>query len=130
MQVLIQVTQEDIDKGCRTSTRSCAIARALDRITHDRLGALVGKFIKLEDWYGEVVFRQRIPIVARNFISDFDSGLYVEPFSFQLDMNPDHIRPATNLPHKEPVNLATMLFFMCLAHIEVEGVEEAEFELV
>ena len=79
----IQVTQEDIDEALKLKGTDfwcyiCPIAQALqrmfpgERLIHvTQIDCYIGKLFKL-------------PMVARAFIMDLDSGLTVQPFEFEL----------------------------------------------
>lgn len=87
---MIEVTQEDINRGCRGSLSNCLIARAV----HRRIGDVwwgvhieVGKNILLrgEPRYSRPTAIYNLPNEALEFIDAFDKGgpEAVEPFSFE-----------------------------------------------
>ncbi len=79
---IINVTQEDIDNGLRTSSCKCPIARAAKR--EFGLPALISpsfSLFLLKD-YENILFS--LPSSARDFINDFDGERPVKPFSFQI----------------------------------------------
>ena len=82
MSKTIKVTQEDIDKATPASCCYCPIARALRRAFPRRRVAVGPIFI--------TVGRERAypPVKACEFITAFDSGRTVKPFSFKLDLFP------------------------------------------
>jgi hypothetical protein len=81
----IEVTQEDIDNGLRGNCRQCPIALVVARST----GAL---YVSVNSGIQWSYFRgcvspehwRRIPLEVFRFMSDFDRGRPVEPFSFEL----------------------------------------------
>lgn len=78
----IEVTQEDIDRGVRDQPCACALALATTRATGRN--AAVGTtsiFFDLESGIS-------LPLLARNFVRDFDAGRSVRPFSFDLPIEP------------------------------------------
>jgi hypothetical protein len=76
--MLIKVTEDDIKHGERGICNTCPVARAIRRAT----GA---KYIAV-DWcaidIGDKLYDT--PRSAARFIYDFDNGLKVEPFEFEL----------------------------------------------
>ena len=79
--MIIKVTQEHIDKGCKLNTLSCPVALAMEEATGDNWS--VGSvFFWLESK------KKAIPITIkiRYFIEDFDSGKKVLPFEFELNI--------------------------------------------
>ena len=78
---VIEVTQEDIDRGVRKESCQCPIALALQRCTGYlwAAGPLEACRIGVAD--SDVEF----PRDAKRFIRNFDDGLPVQPFSFEYD---------------------------------------------
>ncbi len=74
----IQVTQEDIDKGCRNNRYDCPIAWATLRTTKSNYVSVESKFVVL-DW-GTYL----LPESAREFVRLFDQGESMRPFEFDL----------------------------------------------
>ncbi len=82
MNIRINVTQRDIDQGCRASVRSCPIARALSRHLPKFPGCdYVSAFPNLLT-LGQAFWYARTPPSASAFILAFDSTEPVRPFSF------------------------------------------------
>lgn len=82
--VTIEVTQEDINAGRRADCRACPIARATKRkvpACHVEVGRyyVVLMTSRVGDSYDF-----RLPDFARRFVEDFDFGIPVEPFAFDL----------------------------------------------
>jgi hypothetical protein len=81
----VEVTADDIANGKRGLPWCCPIARAIKRASGGSRVS-IGTFNGLAyDWgtaHPAVFFD--LPEVARCFISDFDSGRPVEPFSFEI----------------------------------------------
>jgi hypothetical protein len=77
----INVTQEDIDQGKRTSPTQCAVALAMRRETGNEW--VVGEY-DMDNFQTNIGVR--LPEEARTFIKDFDYGRPVEPFSFTVDI--------------------------------------------
>jgi hypothetical protein len=79
---LIDVKQEHIDKGRRTSASSCPIALAIVDATGKSAG-VTRDYIAL---YGFMSMRHYMPPKeAQDFIRKFDMQIPVEPFSFVLE---------------------------------------------
>ena len=74
----ITITKSDIRKGVKCNFRFCPVAKALRRITKRRDVWVDLRGAKIKNWYYD------LPEVARCFISDFDLGHPVQPFSFDL----------------------------------------------
>lgn len=82
MKYTITVLQDDIDNGKPTSSRDCAIALAAKReLFTDNLWV---------NALGIETFTEHgtLPSEARAFIPRFDKKLPVEPFKFEIDMEP------------------------------------------
>ena len=69
---LIDVIQDDINRGVRGDSRSCPIAHAWNRATHGGLSLFVPS--------------DCMPDVARQFLADFDAGRAVHPFRFEMEV--------------------------------------------
>jgi hypothetical protein len=82
MKYTITVLQDDIDNGKPRSGRDCAIALAAKRelFTDNLWVSAVGIATPAE--------RGELPSEARAFIPQFDQKLPVEPFKFEIDMEP------------------------------------------
>jgi hypothetical protein len=83
--MLVEVTADDIAIGKRGMPWCCPIARAIKR-ARGASRVIIGIFKGLA-YEGDTAHRVvlfDIPEVARSFISDFDSGRPVEPFSFEI----------------------------------------------
>lgn len=85
--ITVHVTQGDIDAGCFLDSTGCPVALALWR--HTRLqwdvsacGAVVTEPVGGD---GRQVM-VRLPDSVRRFVSEFDSGRDVLPFSFRIDV--------------------------------------------
>lgn len=92
MKITIDVTQECIDKGIQEDVAYCPIALAIRGIMppgteicvlHEDVS--IEKF--REDEY--IFLKGNFPLEITNFISAFDSGYQVEPFSFELELTED-----------------------------------------
>jgi len=85
--VKIVVTQSDIELGTPDSCAFCPIALAATRAYPDADYVDVGPDrIEVHYWDGcktDIVFRD-LPMIAQQFIEDFDSGETVQPFEFEL----------------------------------------------
>lgn len=74
----IEVTQEDIDAGIQQRCYDCPIARALNRHS--------GKSCRVDGFGVRIpgVGDYPLPPSAMIFASEFDQGLPVQPFTFEL----------------------------------------------
>jgi hypothetical protein len=79
----INVTQEDINKGCQNDSGTCPIALALSRATGNAVHVRA-IYASVYNW--SLLYTTDLPIEARLFIRDFDSGKHVDPFSFELEL--------------------------------------------
>lgn len=87
VEVVVEVTAQDIAKGERQSCFACPIALALSRHMFPT-PAVNRNYIESTDrpWVRE------LPSEARDFITDFDTGQLVSPFTFKLSLPPDEVR--------------------------------------
>lgn len=80
--MIISVTADDIAKGVKHSAYRCPVARAISRAA----GYPVGVFGKSAE--GSVVeignSRIALPDTVNEFFRDYDLGLEVHPFSFEV----------------------------------------------
>ena len=84
--ICVEVTQEDIDRGCKNSNSHCPIGLALQRMGYKHVS--VGQRIWLGADFPEFVAPTPTPPAACKFIEDFDSGKEVKPFSFWVQAKP------------------------------------------
>ena len=81
MLVTVDVTQADIDAGVKRKCDQCPIARAVRRVVGaDKEVTVNPVSIYIDGGYW------RTPLEASNFISDFDNGHPVVPFSFEVNV--------------------------------------------
>lgn len=81
--ITVNVTSEDILRGIRNNCHFCPIALALKR-----------KLKNQDAWVGPTEFFLGhsydqyidIPNICINFMSTFDEGKYVDPFSFTIEV--------------------------------------------
>jgi hypothetical protein len=109
MKYTIDVTQEDIDHGHRSSCLSCPVARAVGRaLAADYPDAMahcgpwnlrmVGEDARFGEGDGIVTLAfAHTPPSVRHFMRDFDAGdaEHLTPFSFTVDfkdLNPNALR--------------------------------------
>ena len=83
MIVRINVTQEDIDKGCKRQSDNCAVARAVQRATWAR-DVSVYEYIGWTD--GEDWHWAKTPTNVLAWIDKWDAGKRVAPLSFDIDV--------------------------------------------
>lgn len=87
----INVTEQDIREGCRSEASNCPIALAGNRALREQgidylyLNASP-HFIAIHNDDEEAVFScDSVPIDARVFMREFDSGEEVDPFEFDIE---------------------------------------------
>lgn len=81
--IRIEVTKEDIMRGMKKDCFSCPIARAMKR--QGFTSVTVGRNQILASHADGSVVDVAAPKKVRVFVSRFDDGQYVEPFSFVLE---------------------------------------------
>lgn len=87
----VQVTQEDIDHGCKGNSGNCPIARAIRRETLSILPRYIIRVCSSEILlHSELSFYlsgiRSTPEVVATFIRRFDNGESVIPFNFILTL--------------------------------------------
>lgn len=82
--ITVQVTQDDILNGKRSRCDQCPIARALTRagFTEVSVGATIAVVARPGIGTSESVYD--LPEFANLFITNFDNGRPVEPFTFTM----------------------------------------------
>lgn len=78
----IEVTKEDIYSGTRTDCQRCPIALAVNRALGIKTSIIGRECMYLNKDSTEI----HLPLVARNFISSFDYGILLAPFSFEIEL--------------------------------------------
>jgi hypothetical protein len=76
--MLINVTQEHIDKGKRGSVIFCPVARAVREVFGDGVVAS-GAGILIKGYH------HHVPHIVQEFMQNFDTTKPVKPFSFELE---------------------------------------------
>jgi hypothetical protein len=84
-QILVHVTQADIDEGRPGTTRECPIAKAVMRVIADCLWVSVYGFDCIWKLKNGSKYRAEIPVSGVRFIIRFDSCWEGEPFRFVLE---------------------------------------------
>ncbi len=82
--VRVDVTQECIDAGDPSNSKTCPVAYAANQIDHlhrVEVNPYIIEFVYLDQHY-----LIDLPMEAVEFIHQFDSGKYVEPFSFEIEL--------------------------------------------
>lgn len=91
MQLLIEVTAEDIAKGEQKACRHCPIALALKRTTGLSFNVRSNHIS-----YNSYIPHISLPDAAKRFIASFDiygsRGIWAKPFSFTLDVPKEMIK--------------------------------------
>lgn len=83
MKKKIEVTQEDIKNGIRESANTCPIALAVTRAYGGRVLVNSGVIIWDNGTGRPQIFS--FPENVRQFIINFDKGLQVKPFEFEIE---------------------------------------------
>ena len=83
-QVVVEVTQDDIDRGIRSAGSCCANALAAERAGLPRPHVEIGYIIPADDLDDEHArsWEYGLPSAAAEFVMDFDEARFVEPFTF------------------------------------------------
>jgi hypothetical protein len=84
--VLVEVTQEDIDKGKRGDPWCCPAARALERATGKKWSVVGPLCSRVDDRKQAIGKRITLPQEVFDFVRAFDGGEPVSPFSFELEV--------------------------------------------
>lgn len=80
--IIIDVTQDDIDCGCREDGENCPIAKAVERKT-----GLAVNVTEREVEFDHCDYSALLPEEAQQFVYEFDLDQRdVEPFSFTLEV--------------------------------------------
>jgi hypothetical protein len=79
----INVTWDDIEHGRQGSSMSCPIARAVGTALNDRVSVGRDRLSTMRTY--KVAY---LPPEARTFISEFDAGRPVSPFTFEIELIP------------------------------------------
>lgn len=108
IEIQVEVTQEHIDKGTSADCYACPIALAMTELGLENVMVDTGTFC-----YGRFYLGYSTPgIEAQSFISKFDDGEPVQPFTFPLTVEvPDDFQPVSKINpsgNKPEPNLATM----------------------
>ena len=82
---LIEVTQEDIDRGNPGMSMSCPIARAITRKTGLDV-AVASDMIYTQPYSPEQQLVARQPYIAQDFVEAFDEHRGGKPFAFWLTL--------------------------------------------
>jgi hypothetical protein len=86
MEITVNVTQRDIERGIRSKCSDCPVALAVKRA----LGKRVKVFSGVSTSYLYLDHNKKpfpLPASAVEFIDRFDSGHKVEPFTFKLKLS-------------------------------------------
>ena len=85
----ITLTQKHIDEGVLQNPAFCPAALAIKEATGEELVEVATAIRWGEDWTGDESwkwkYRVSTPSIVREFIHRFDSGLPVEPITFELE---------------------------------------------
>lgn len=84
--IIVDVTEDDIRHGEREECRNCPVARAIARAT-GRAVLVDGD----EFCFASVLVDYTLPAAARDFIHLFDTGCNVKPFSFTISIPASHL---------------------------------------
>lgn len=85
LKLTIKVGQRHIDKGRKCISHSCPIALAIAEHLKDATYVSVSDETIFINYHGHEATYQT-PIIAANFIKDFDASEKVEPFEFELEV--------------------------------------------
>lgn len=107
--VLVRVEQRHINEGKAKSCGSCPLARAIN----DALGrdiAPLGVGVNNTSWWGNPFgdIGGTLPFDASAFVVNYDAGLPVEPFEFEIRI-PDRFRESLHLNEADAAHIAAKL---------------------
>lgn len=95
MIVKIDVTAEDIEIGVPGETCACAVWIAVVRaLPHLEYAGVCARTVQLARHLTDDGSTLPLPLAVQGTVSQMDSGLPVEPFSFELDVPDELVRPA------------------------------------
>jgi hypothetical protein len=83
--VTIRVTKEDIETGRRGACGFCPIAFAVRRETNCHDVWVYDLTIDIKQHEHGQIAEYRTPFDAQRFMLDFDDGLAVKPFEFEME---------------------------------------------
>lgn len=84
----VEVTAEDIAAGVPSDCQECPIALALKRA-----GVIEPAVAKTWFLAGKGADMVNLPPLGWSFVIEFDNGRKVEPFSFEIDVPNEAVRP-------------------------------------
>lgn len=84
---VIEVTQEDINNGKRGNCRKCPVALACMRSMPGFVVDVSTREIFIQHTSEHIVKSVPMSYTVRDFVVNFDSHGYVEPFSFVLEFD-------------------------------------------
>ncbi len=100
MKLKVNVTQEHIDKGVPEMACSCPVAKAVAELLNDGFASTDGVSLTVEDSQRHTqAFANTLPDEVLCFVSDFDHGKPVKPFSFDIQIDEDWLallKPGVN----------------------------------
>lgn len=81
----INVKQHHIDKGWLCECRDCPIAQAVNEVLkQDHYAEVNRQNIAICNNLNSIILES--PTSVSKFVEEFDNGLHVSPFSFELDL--------------------------------------------
>lgn len=91
----INVTAEHIENGKTSDCCLCPLALAIKSVVNDAVIVMVGTTAVTLDGpacgSSPGYHTEYLPTAARFFVSQFDKGFEVSPFSFELYIRPDYL---------------------------------------
>lgn len=88
--MIIYVEQHDINEGIAMNCRRCPVARAINRVLLNGITCVTSQSRTSLISESDTLLSQYLtPIEAKRFMTAFDCGHHLEPFSFVLDI-PEH----------------------------------------
>lgn len=93
MNVLLQVTKDDIENGRRGSRYSCPVALAVNRALkpgcYCTIGANIGTIYNFDRLLAETF---SVPNIVTFFVNRYDHSIPVEPFQFYVTLPEDALK--------------------------------------
>ena len=85
MEVTIKVTQDHINEGLINNPKCCPIALAFKEQASGCISTSVEKLILEWEDDNHKKYAAMLPADALKFVSDFDNGIDVNPFEFEIN---------------------------------------------
>lgn len=92
MEVIINITQRDIDKGEKANASACMLHRSISRKIKPVLGMSVYRRVIIETRDENLLCNYELPSNVFELVQDWDSGKLVVPQKVKLDLPEEVLR--------------------------------------